>query len=85
MTDKGYVVEQMLRNQIPLTDSQLMVQLDRIGLRPYQFDIGKHDEVLLRLPYELLRVLVQMQETAPLSDTPIVGTAKGRRGHVLVG
>ena len=24
-----------LRNQIPLTDEQLMAQLDRIGIRPY--------------------------------------------------
>ena len=81
-----YVCEEAkLRNQIPLTDDQLMIQLDRIGMRPYQFDVGDHNEILLRLSYELLKVLVAIQATTPLESAPVVGTAKGQRGHVLVG
>jgi hypothetical protein len=76
---------QKLRNQIPLTDEQLMVQLDRIGLRPYQFDIGHDNELLLRLSYELLKQLVEIQKSTPLEVAPVMGTARGRRGRVLAG
>jgi hypothetical protein len=74
-----------LRNQIPLTDEQLMAQLDRIGIRPYQFDIGLDNEIILRLSYELLKTLVEIQESTPLEFVPVIGTARGRRGHVLAG
>jgi hypothetical protein len=74
-----------LRNQIPLTDEQLMAQLDRIGLRPYQFDIGHDNDILLRLSYELLKQLVDIQKSTPLEFVPVIGTARGRRGHVLAG
>jgi hypothetical protein len=76
---------QKLRNQIPLTDEQLMVQLDRIGLRPYQFDIGQNNEISLRLSYELLKQLVEIQKSTPLEVAPAMGTARGRRGHILAG
>jgi hypothetical protein len=76
---------QKLRSQIRLTDEQLMVQLDIIGLRPYQFDIGYDNEILLRLSYELLKQLVEIQESTPLEFVPVIGTARGRRGHVLAG
>jgi hypothetical protein len=76
---------QKLRNQIPLTDEQLMVQLDRIGLRPYQFDIGPDNELLLRLSYELLKQLVEIQKSTALEVAPVMGPARGRRGRVLAG
>ena len=76
---------QKLRNQIPLTDEQLMVQLDRIGLRSYQFDIGHDNELLLRLSYELLKQLVEIQKSTPLEVAPVMGTARGHRGRVLAG
>ena len=81
----GYVVEQRLRNQISMSDEQLMIQLDRIGVRAYQFDIGQKNEILLRLSYELLKVLVEIQKSTPLEVAPVMGTGRGRRGHVLAG
>lgn len=72
-----------LRNQFPLTDEQLMVQLDRIGMRPYQFDLGQNNEIILRLSYELLRMMVEIQKVTPLEVAPVRGTARGRRGRVL--
>ena len=75
--------EQWLRDQIPMTDEQLMFQLDRIGLRPYQFDIGRDNDILLRLSYEFLKRLVEIQESTPLEFAPVLGTARGQRGRVL--
>jgi len=66
-----------------ITDAQLMCHLERIGLRPYQFDLGPDNEILLRLSYEFLKRLVEIQESTPLESAPVVGTAKGRRGMVL--
>ena len=77
--------EQWLRDQIPMTDEQLMFQLDRIGLRPYQYDIGRGNDILLRLSYEPLKQLVKIQQSTPLESAPVVGTFRGRRGRVLAG
>jgi hypothetical protein len=62
-----------------------MVQLDRIGLRPYQFDIGHDNELSLRLSYEVLKRSVEIQKSTPLEVAPVIGTARGRRGRVLAG
>ena len=68
-----------------ITDERLMIHLDRIGVRPYQFDLGPDDEILLRLSYEFLKRLVEIQESTPLELAPVIGTARGRRGHGLAG
>jgi hypothetical protein len=60
-----------------------MFHLDRIGLRPYQFDIGRDNDILLRLSYEFLKRLVEIQESTPLESAPVLGTARGQRGRVL--
>jgi hypothetical protein len=83
--ERRQVIKEKLRNQIPLTDEHLMVQLDRIGMRRYQFDLGQDNEIILRLSYELLRVLVEVQGLTPLESAPVVGAARGRRGRVLTG
>jgi len=90
MTEEfGYCVEQRLRDQLPFTDMQLMVQLDRLELRPYQYDLGPNNEVLLRLSYELLKQLVELHEhgleNVIVEKQYAPGFAQGRRGHVLCG
>jgi hypothetical protein len=84
-----YVCEEnRLRNQIAMTDEELMVVMDRIGGWVYQFDLGKNDEILLRLPFMVLVQLVHLQEMAivhntTLADFPAIGSFKGQRGHLL--
>ena len=84
-----YVCEEnRLRNQIAMTDEELMVVMDRIGGWVYQFDLGKNDEILLRLPFMVLVQLVHLQEMAAvhntiLADFPAIGSFKGQRGHLL--
>lgn len=74
----------IVTTQLPLTNGMpIRVQLDRIGLRPYHFDIGRDNEILLRLSYEFLKRLVEIQESTPLEVAPVFGTARGRRGRVL--
>jgi hypothetical protein len=86
MIDPEYICENhTLRALLPYTDEQLMVQLDRLGIRSYQYDIGPNNEIFLRLSYEFLKQLVEIQKSAPLESAPVLGTARGRRGHVLVG
>jgi hypothetical protein len=84
-----YVCEEnRLRSQIAMTDEELMTVMDRIGGWVYQFDLGKNDEILLRLPYMVLVQLVQIQLEAEergytLNQLQPIGTAKGHRGHLL--
>jgi hypothetical protein len=84
-----YVCEEnRLRSQIAMTDEELMAVMDRIGGWVYQFDLGKNDEILLRLPYMVLVQLVQIQFEAEergctLNQLQPIGTAKGHRGHLL--
>jgi len=84
-----YVCEEnRVRNQIAMTDEELMVVMDRIGGWVYQFDLGKNDEILLRLPFMVLVQLVHLQEMAAvhntiLADFPAIGSFKGQRGHLL--
>jgi hypothetical protein len=74
---------QKLRNQIPLTDEQLFGTLDHLGLRPFQYDIGENNEIILRLSYEFLCQLVDIQTVTPLASAPRVGISLGQRGRVL--
>jgi hypothetical protein len=81
--------EQKLRDMLldsdgnRIGDGALLVCLDRLGMRMFQYDLGPHNEILLRLSYEFLKQLVEIQKSAPLEIAPVVGTARGRVGRVL--